>query len=70
MDRWYNTGVRGKNDNANGENGKMKTEFDFERTIDAEEWAHRKSLIFDTDAECQAECERLLATVTIRDRDE
>jgi hypothetical protein len=33
-------------------------------------WAHRKSLIFDTDEECQEECERLLKTVTVRERDE
>ena len=43
--------------------------FDFEKTSDAEEWAHRKSLTFDTDEECQAECERLLKTVSIRERD-
>ena len=44
--------------------------FDFDKVLDAEEWAHRESLIFDTDSECQAECERLLKTCTIRERDE
>ena len=40
--------------------------YDFETLQDAQEWAHRKSLIFDTDEECQQECERLLSTITIR----
>ena len=45
------------------------TKFDFATMEDAQEWAHRASLIFDTDEECQAECERLLTTVTVRERD-
>lgn len=44
--------------------------YDFETLSDAEEWAHRTSLVFDTDEECQEECERLLKTVTVRERDE
>ena len=52
----------------NGTN-KAGKKFDFETMNDAQEWAHRKSLIFDTDEECQAECERLLKTVTVRERD-
>lgn len=44
--------------------------YDFETEREAEEWAHRESLIYDTDEECQEECERLLATVTCCDRDE
>jgi len=49
---------------------KTATAYDFETITEAQDWAHRTSLIFDTDAECQAECERLLTTVTIRERDE
>lgn len=44
-------------------------QYDFETMREAEEWAHHESLKFDTDAECQTECERLLQTVTVRDRD-
>jgi hypothetical protein len=44
--------------------------YDFEKLSDAEEWAYRTSLVFDTDEECQEECERLLKTVTVRERDE
>lgn len=44
--------------------------FDFERITDAEEWAQRQSLIFDTDDECRAEAERLLEECSIRERDE
>lgn len=43
--------------------------YDFETIQDAEEWAHRESLVFDTDEECQEECERLLKTVRVRGRD-
>lgn len=39
---------------------------DFDTRQDAEDWAHRKSLVFDTDEECQEECERLLKTCTVR----
>jgi hypothetical protein len=46
------------------------TTYDFERLSDAQEWAHEQSLCYPTDEECQAECERLLTTVTIRERDE
>jgi hypothetical protein len=46
------------------------TKFDFDRLEDAQEWAHRQSLIFDTEEECQEECERLLESVTVRERDE
>ena len=44
--------------------------YEFETLSDAQDWAHRASLVFDTDEECQEECERLLKTVTIRERDE
>jgi len=43
--------------------------YDFETTREAEEWAHGQSLTFDTDEECQRECERLLRACTIRERD-
>ena len=39
---------------------------DFESRQDAEEWAHHTSLIYDTDEECQSECERLLRSCTVR----
>ena len=35
----------------------------FDREEDAREWAHRESLIYDTDEECRAECERLLESI-------
>jgi hypothetical protein len=41
----------------------------FEKLSDAQEWAHRESLRFDTDEECQEECERLLKTQMVTDRD-
>ena len=44
--------------------------YDFDKLQDAQDWAHRTSLRFDTDEECREECERLLQTVTIRERDE
>lgn len=44
--------------------------FDFEKLSEAQEWAHRESLKFDTDDECHAECERLLKSVSVRERDE
>lgn len=44
--------------------------YDFETLQDAQDWAHSQSLIYDTDEECQSECERLLASVSIRERDE
>ena len=46
----------------------LLSRYDFESEREAEEWAHRESLIYDTDEECQAECERLLRTVIVRDR--
>lgn len=44
--------------------------YDFETIRDAEEWAHRESLVFDTDDECHVECQRLLENCTILERDE
>ena len=32
-----------------------KKQFDFETVLEAQEWAHKRSLIFDTDEECQEE---------------
>jgi hypothetical protein len=44
--------------------------YDFERMTEAMEWAHKRSLIFDTDEDCQEEEARLIETVTVRERDE
>jgi len=35
----------------------------FDREEDARDWAHRESLIYDTDEECREECERLLKSI-------
>lgn len=43
--------------------------YDFETVCEAREWAHRKSLVFDTDEECQEEEDRLFDGCTIRERD-
>ncbi len=41
--------------------------YDFETILEATEWAHSASLVFDTDDECQEEEERLLSAVTIKE---
>jgi hypothetical protein len=44
--------------------------YDFQTVAEAREWAHRKSLVFGTDEECQEEEERLFDGCTIRERDQ
>jgi hypothetical protein len=48
----------------------MKKQYDFETVREAQEWAHKQSLVFDTDDECQCEEERLFEECSIRERDE
>lgn len=41
--------------------------YDFPTWAEAREWAHRESLIYNTDEECQMEAERLLTTITVEE---
>jgi len=47
-----------------------KKQYDFETVQEAREWAHKQSLVFDTDEECQEEEDRLFNECSIKERDE